>query len=191
MQRITFALVSPIHSQRNSRELSTPSSSVLRVHARAAWTVENFIFVREAISQPRDSARCVESRPMVCSACGRKVDPNRSFCWACGSAVFLDGPRVEQLVAAPASQRRPSRSPSLDRQPRPIASTRSASVGCLTSLVRLGIFVGIVWYVRKWLLAIPEVRAPVDAFLSGAFTDAQLDAAMTAVRHRVLQLAGM
>jgi len=127
---------------------------------------------------------------MVCSGCGRRVDPNRSFCQKCGSSVFVDGPRIDQLVAAPPpARRREPRLPSFD-QSRPRIATRSAPLGCLTSLVRLAIFVGIVWYVSKWLLAIPEVRALVDALVSGALTDAQLQAAITAVRDRVLQLVG-
>ena len=128
---------------------------------------------------------------MVCSACGRTTDPNRSFCQACGSAVFVEGPRVQQRVAAPPAPRvRRPKPISTERSTRPIASAGSAAVGCLGSLVRLAIFVGIVWYVGRWLLAIPEVRTLVDAFGAGALTDAQLTAAMTAVRDRVLELVG-
>jgi len=56
--------------------------------------------------------------------------------------------------------------------------------------VRLLIFGAIVWYVGKWLLAIPEVRALVNAFISGALTDDQLNAAGTAIRDHLLQLLG-
>ena len=56
--------------------------------------------------------------------------------------------------------------------------------------MRLLIFGAIVWYVGKWLLAIPEVRVLVNAFISGAFTDGQLNAAGTAIRDRLLQLLG-
>jgi hypothetical protein len=62
--------------------------------------------------------------------------------------------------------------------------------GCLAALVRLLIFGAIVWYVGKWLLAIPEVRALVNAFMSGALTDDQLNAAGTAIRDHLLQLLG-
>ena len=56
--------------------------------------------------------------------------------------------------------------------------------------MRLLIFGAIVWYVGKWLLAIPEVRALVNAFTSGAFTDDQLNAAVTAIRDHLLGLLG-
>jgi hypothetical protein len=62
--------------------------------------------------------------------------------------------------------------------------------GCLAAVVRLVIFGAIVWYVGNWLLAIPEVRALVNAFTSGAFTGDQLNAAVTAIRGRLLGLLG-
>ena len=56
--------------------------------------------------------------------------------------------------------------------------------------MRLLIFGAIVWYVGKWLLAIPEVRTLVNAFTSGALTDDQLNAAGAAIRVHLLQLLG-
>jgi len=139
---------------------------------------------------------------MVCSACRRRVDTSRSFCRACGSSVFTDdadfrGPRVEraveQRVDAPVARRRLERLTSAERPPWAGPSTTSRlarPAGCLAALVRLLIFGAIVWYVGKWLLAIPEVRALVNAFTSGALTDDQLNAAGTAIRGRLLQLLG-
>src|SRR5689334_3248522 len=119
---------------------------------------------------------------MVCSACGRRVDSDRSFCRHCGSAVFIDaadfpGWRAERSVEArdDTVTARPQLSQSAmstpaQRRPRVRTSTTSVPVkaaGCLGALVRLVIFGAIIWYVGKWLLAIPEVRTLLDAFASG------------------------
>jgi hypothetical protein len=57
--------------------------------------------------------------------------------------------------------------------------------------VRVVIYVAIVWYVGRWLVAIPEVRALVNAFISGAFTDDQLNAAVSAIRDHLVRLLGV
>ena len=143
---------------------------------------------------------------MVCSACGRKADPNRSFCRACGSSVFTDDVEfrrrpaerpVEQSVDDLAPRHRPARparSTSVQPPPRATASTASgpakAAAGCLAAIVRLAIFVAIIWYAGKWLIGIPEVRTLLNAFMSGAFSDDQLNAAVTAIRDHLLRLLG-
>jgi hypothetical protein len=145
---------------------------------------------------------------VVCSACGRKVDPDRSFCRNCGSASFADesderigltgftqvlsAPEIKDAVARlPA--RMPPRRPGPMIQPAPSSTTRrsspaAASAGCIAGLVRLVIFIAIVWYVGRWLFGIPEVASLRDAMLTGAFSDQQVNAALEAIRAHVADL---
>lgn len=146
---------------------------------------------------------------MVCNACGRKVDPARSFCRTCGGAVFIDeaelrSPHMHRLaptarpIGLQPTEQQPTEQPTEQRPAvrarRSIEVRRSArtstpprSTGCLLALVRLLIFAAIVWYVGRWLFAIPEVRAVVDALASGSVSDEQLKAAVTAIRDHVFQ----
>jgi hypothetical protein len=78
------------------------------------------------------------------------------------------------------------------QQPRPrIASPSASSLGCIGGLIRLAVFAIVVWYVGKWLLAIPEVRTLISALRSGVFSDDQVTAAIDAVRTHIFQLVGV
>ena len=143
---------------------------------------------------------------MICSACRRRVDPQRSFCPNCGSAVFIDpddagwraaGPAppatqsIDQSRALTTRPRRSSLPPlSTRRQSSGGSPTPRSSVGCLGCLTRLALLVAIVWYVGGWLRSIPEVRTLLDGFLSGSISDDQVNAAVEAVRTQIEQLFG-
>src|SRR5262245_54110049 len=138
---------------------------------------------------------------MVCSACGRKVDPNRSFCPACGGMVFVGESERHQRIA------QPGRPASVDQSVRfgstPVDVPRrttiqrptprmpsAASLGCLATVVRLAFVGAVFWFGGKWLLSIPEVRTLISAFRSGAFSDDQVSAAIDAVGAHIRQLFG-
>jgi hypothetical protein len=72
-----------------------------------------------------------------------------------------------------------------------VPSTPEFSLGCVGGLVRLVLFVAVVWYGGRWLLSIPEVKTLANALMSGSFTDEQLNAATNAVRTHILQLLGV
>lgn len=139
---------------------------------------------------------------MVCSACGRRVDADRSFCRNCGSATFIEAdelrPRwalptapaeqpIERHAEVPTIRTRAARATTAARRAKS-STTKSSASGCLFGLVRFAIYVAIVWYVGNWLYAIPEVRTLLSAFASGAFTDAQLNAALNAIRDHLFSL---
>ena len=84
----------------------------------------------------------------------------------------------------------PKRAP-IQRPKPPMASAPASSLGCLAGLVRLALFVIVVWYVGRWLLSIPEVSRLVSALRSGAYSDDQVSAAFDAVRTHLLQLVGV
>ena len=143
---------------------------------------------------------------MVCSACGRKVDPERSFCRHCGSMVFIDeGERrwretrestqppapVDQSVSVQATPVRMRRPAPVQRPVRPVPSTPPLSLGCIGGLMRLLLFVAVVWYGGRWLLSIPEVKTLANAVLTGSVSDDQLNTAVNAVRTQILQLLGV
>lgn len=145
---------------------------------------------------------------MRCSACRRKVDPERSFCPRCGSATFveelelvkrdagqiLDGASaVDQRGDVDATPPpRAERPRSIQRRKRDRASTpvQGQSLGCFGCLGRLIVFGAVIWYGGRWLLSIPEVQSLVDALRGGSFSDDQITAAIDAVRAQVLQLLG-
>jgi len=84
----------------------------------------------------------------------------------------------------------PKRAP-IERPAPRVASASVSSLGCIGGLVRLALFVFVVWYVGKWLVSIPEVAMLIAAFRSGSFSDSQVTAAIDAVRTHVLQLFGV
>jgi hypothetical protein len=84
----------------------------------------------------------------------------------------------------------PKRAP-IQRPEPPRVSASVSSLGCIAGLVRLALFALVVWYVGKWLLAIPEVSTLVSALRSGVYSDDQVNAAIDAVRTHVLQLVGI
>src|SRR5574342_986315 len=107
---------------------------------------------------------------MVCGSCGRRVDPDRSFCTYCGSSVFVDERSAAKIVPslavtpAPPPQLAP-RQLKLTSASRPVEKTRSSFR--VWPLIKLAIFVWIVWYSVRWLLQIPEVRALKDGVQQG------------------------
>ena len=98
------------------------------------------------------------------------------------------GQHVDDLPTMPARAPRPV---SIPRLKRPIASTAAPSFGCLGSLLRLLLFIAVLWYGGRWLLSIPEVKRLVDAWMAGSYSDDQVNAAVNAVRTQVLQLLGV
>ena len=141
---------------------------------------------------------------MVCSACGRKVSPDRSFCPNCGSMVFVnEGERpwhdappkrpsaAEHIIGIAGTHVDVPRRAPVPRPTAPIASAPVSSLGCIAALARLALFAVVLWYVGKWLLAIPEVGTLVSALRSGLYSDDQVNAAIDAVRTHVLQLFGV
>jgi hypothetical protein len=145
---------------------------------------------------------------VVCSSCRRKVDPDRSFCRNCGSASFADESDAQlrlndlaHLLALPETPdaaarvpaRMPPRRPRPGIQPAPSPAARrpspaAASTGCIAGLVRLVIFVAVIWYGGGWLFGIPEVAHLRDAMLTGSFSDQQVNAALDAIREHVAEL---
>jgi hypothetical protein len=88
----------------------------------------------------------------------------------------------------------PARAPRPESVPRlkfPVESTAAPSFGCLGSVVRLLLFVAVIWYAGRWLLTIPEVKRLADAWMAGSYSDDQVTAAINAVRTQVLQLLGV
>jgi hypothetical protein len=137
---------------------------------------------------------------MICVACAKRCDPNRSFCRNCGSSVFIDqaaAPRPVSTVAA-ASVSEPWSSPRSVSQPSPQARragqgprsrssraqrpplTAPAAVGAIAGLLRLIILGVVVWYAGSALLAVPEIRALRDAFRRG--DSAEMTSAVQGVR---------
>jgi len=98
------------------------------------------------------------------------------------------GQHVDDLPITPARSRRPE---SVPRLKIPVESTAAASFGCLGGIVRLLLFAAVIWYVGRWLLAIPEVKRLADAWMAGSYSDDQVTAAINAVRTQVLQLLGV
>jgi TonB family protein len=139
---------------------------------------------------------------MICASCGRRCDPDRSFCTNCGSSVFLDEPAKPAFSA---SRTRPSLSSAarrlqslqrsatsfdpaaVARRARALQAAPSFRIG---PLVRFAVLVGLLWYAANWLLDIQEVRLLKDAFQRGAFSDAEVSAAREAVRARLDAVLG-
>lgn len=137
---------------------------------------------------------------MICGACYRKVDDSRSFCPACGSAVFIEPgerPRLpvsagESAFSAPSpsdraavtkvlrpATRSPQRTPQTTRPQR--SATPAQPAGCLSAIARLLILVVIFFSIARWLLQIDEVRTLVNSLADGVITDDQMHNASRAV----------
>jgi TonB family protein len=143
---------------------------------------------------------------MICGSCRRRTDPNRSFCTNCGSSVFVDEgheagfsaspvSRSSSVSATPRALRDLQRSAtSLDRTAlatvrKSLKAARAAKAAApsftLGPLIRLAVFVGLVWYVWGWLAAIPEVVVLKDQLQAGHISDTDLQAAKDAVGARI------
>lgn len=144
---------------------------------------------------------------MICGSCGRRCDPNRSFCTNCGSSVFIDeragpafsaspAPRSSSVSATPRALRALQRSAtSFDRTAVSTAAKalKASNVPLsfpLGRLVRVTIFAILLWYAASWLLEISEVRSLKDAFQHGELTDQDLRAARDAVFARLDAVLG-
>ncbi len=145
---------------------------------------------------------------MICSACRRKVDPNRSFCPTCGGAVFAEerellrreagqvlrgASAVDQsggIDAIPPTRVERPRSIQRPKRARDSTPVERQSLGCFGCLVRLVVFGAVIWYGGRWLLSIPEVKSLVDALRGGSFSDDQIAAAINAVRMQILEWLG-
>ncbi len=130
----------------------------------------------------------LETTTLRCSSCGARCEPTRSFCKRCGSAVFVDeaaysrlrqmpdlehgGSQVGAAVAAasggpgalpiPQAVRRAARRGTVQQVP-----AAAANAGCLGSLVRWVVFVGIAYYALNAFGLWPEVRNAANALLGG------------------------
>jgi hypothetical protein len=98
------------------------------------------------------------------------------------------GQHVDDLPITPARAPRPG---TVQRPTLRVESIATPSLGCLGGVVRLLLFVAVVWYGGRWLLSIPEVKSLVDAWMAGSYSDDQVNAAINAVRTQVLQLLGV
>src|SRR5438552_6363952 len=150
---------------------------------------------------------------MVCASCGRRVDPTRSFCTNCGSSVFVEDrgpsvihrapPRLPSLPSVPpqaskaasAALRSLQRSASsFDRAAVRAAARSTVSVRTapfrLGPLIKLAIFVFVIWTAFNWLMDIPEMIALKEGFQHGRLTDDEIRAAGDAVRARIDALLG-
>jgi TonB family protein len=133
---------------------------------------------------------------MRCSACGARVDPERSFCQRCGSATFLDDrsflasrvsvahpEQAAPVQAPPVLQRSTRRAASRAPQIPPVRAV--AGSGCLAALIRWTIVFAVAYYAYNSLAALPEVRQVAAALLRGEQVD--VTPAVDAVR-RLLHL---
>src|SRR5262245_56190692 len=149
---------------------------------------------------------------MICGSCRRRCDPNRSFCTNCGSSVFIAErdaasffggfiPQVSSSSPVAEAQRQWSAlkksAQSFDR--RAVADAATAFGGRtarrarkapppsinLAPLIKLAVFVFVVWYVAGWLRTIPEVIMLKDRLQAGHFSDADLQAARDAIGDRI------
>ena len=138
---------------------------------------------------------------MICMSCGRRTDPNRSFCTNCGSAVFVSSTEGASRLAPARRSRRdmqpvrgnnePSaftpepearRSPAQARRPARNAAATAASLAPIFGLIRFSVFLFILWQVGGFLMTVPEVRTAVEATMRGDSETAA--AAVEALRRR-------
>jgi hypothetical protein len=148
---------------------------------------------------------------MICASCGRRTDPNRSFCTNCGSSVFVDDrDALRVLPSRPSSSSLSSSSSSALDQLRSIEqrsataferaaaarratraeARRVAPVLRLGPIVRLGILAIVLWYAVSWLSKIPEVLALKDGLQQGRLSDDDVRLAKEALRERLYVLVG-
>lgn len=131
----------------------------------------------------------LETASLRCSSCGARCEPTRSFCKRCGSAVFVDEAAYSRLrqmpdlehggsqvgasgassgsgpVAVPIPQavRRAARRGTAKQAPPAVA----AGAGCLGSLIRWVVFVGIAYYALNAFGLWPGLKGAADALLRG------------------------
>jgi TonB family protein len=70
------------------------------------------------------------------------------------------------------------------------ASTAQATAGCVAALIRLGIFLAIVYYGGRWLLTVPEIASLKDALVQGEVSDDTVRTAFDGLRRRVERIFG-
>lgn len=127
----------------------------------------------------------LETATLRCSACGARCEPTRSFCGRCGSAVFVDEVAYARLRRMPNLERSGSesgaqstlsaRAQQLRRAGRRTGTSDAMQparvvaqgAGCLGSLVRWVVFVGIAYYALTMLGLWPGVRQAADSLMNG------------------------
>ena len=136
----------------------------------------------------------LETTTLRCSSCGARCEPTRSFCKRCGSAVFVDDAvysRLRQMpdlehggsqvgAAGAASGSGPVTLP-VPQTIRRAAARRgrvqqapaaaAANAGCLGSLIRWAVFVGIAYYALNAFGLWPGLRSAADGLLRGDQTE--------------------
>ncbi len=145
----------------------------------------------------------LETATLRCSSCGARCEPTRSFCKRCGSAVFVDDTvytRLSQMpdlehsgsqgasasvsgpstLPVPQSAHRPARRDAVQRAPAAVV----ANAGCIGSLVRWAVFVGIAYYALNAFGLWPDVRSAATGLLGGDRTE------LTALVGRLRGVAG-
>jgi hypothetical protein len=118
-------------------------------------------------------------------SCGRRTDPDRSFCTRCGSAVFLDASDpsarrmlssttidttddgVEPTAPGPVGrQRRLGARPAQERLRAPRQAREAASVAgfasAVGSLIKFGIFLYLAYWGYTYITRTPEIRAVIE-----------------------------
>jgi TonB family protein len=104
----------------------------------------------------------------------RKVESSRSF----EAARSIDRSELARKARA-------ARSTAARATARATAAKQAAPAFSIVPMIRLAIFVWIVWYVGGWLLKIPEVLALKDRVVAGHFSDDDLTAARDAIGARI------
>ena len=129
----------------------------------------------------------LETASLRCSSCGARCEPTRSFCKRCGSAVFVDeavysrlrqmpdlehgGSQVgtvstsDQTATAPGP--RAVRRAATRMAPRQVPAVAAAGAGCVGSLVRWAVFVGIAYYALNAFGLWPGLKQAADGLLRG------------------------
>ena len=131
----------------------------------------------------------LETASLRCSSCGARCEPTRSFCKRCGSAVFVDETAYSRLrqmpdlehggsqvgasgassgsgpvtVPIPQAVRRAARRGAVKQVP----AAAAAGAGCLGSLIRWVVFVGVAYYALNALGLWPGLKGAADALLRG------------------------
>ncbi|MEQ1869706.1 MAG: TonB family protein [Vicinamibacterales bacterium] len=130
---------------------------------------------------------------LICVACGRRCDPNRSFCSNCGSAVFVDSNDRSRVMAAvrdehinvegaTAPVRAKARLESRARQTRTQAPVASGSGPW--SLIKFGVFLYIVYKAYGFVAGIPDV----GKIFEQVQRDGDIQPALDAIGHRIESL---
>lgn len=136
----------------------------------------------------------LETASLRCSSCGARCAPTRSFCKRCGSAVFVDEAAYSRLRQMPdlehggaqvgaagtasgaesgsvptplrtpqGARRTPARRGRVQQAP----AAGAAGTGCLGSLIRWAVFVGLAYYALNAFGLWPDVRSAANALLGG------------------------